>query len=167
MQDAQRCRPTGCCRQTHPLTQCVRFCRKRRAASLARGPACPARTPPHDAATQPALCRLGAKGQAAALHRTRLCARQAAPMLARASTDARPHGSLTSKHTRGSRCAPAAARAQLRRRSVHDADEVVDVVLAVAVLPALDVVQALLGHAAARRAQLERPQEVGRLRGRV
>ena len=58
----------------------------------------------------------------------------------------------------------ARARQRRRGRSVHDADEVVDVVLAVAVLPALDVVQPLLVHAAARRAQLERPQEVGRLR---
>ena len=55
-------------------------------------------------------------------------------------------------------------RQQRRGRSIHDADEVVDVVLAVAVLPALDVVQPLLVHAAARRAQLEGPQEVGRLR---
>ena len=61
-------------------------------------------------------------------------------------------------------CAPARARQRRCGRSVHDTDEVVDVVLAVAVLPALDVVQPLLVHAAARRAQLERPQEVGRLR---
>ena len=48
-------------------------------------------------------------------------------------------------------------------RSVHDADQVVDVVLAVAVLAALNVVQALLGEAAASGGQLEGPQKVGGL----
>lgn len=47
--------------------------------------------------------------------------------------------------------------------SVHDAHEVVDVVLAVAVLATLNVVKALLCKAAARCGQLEGPEEVGGL----
>lgn len=46
---------------------------------------------------------------------------------------------------------------------VHGADQVVDELLAVAVLAALDEVQALLGQAAVGRVELEGPQEVGGL----
>jgi hypothetical protein len=45
-------------------------------------------------------------------------------------------------------------------RSVHGADQVVDILLAVARLAALDVVQPLAVQAAARARQLEGPQEV-------
>jgi hypothetical protein len=50
-----------------------------------------------------------------------------------------------------------------RKLSDHAAEQVVDVLLAVSVLAALDVVQALLGHAPLGRGQLEGPQEVGSL----
>ena len=48
--------------------------------------------------------------------------------------------------------------------SVHGTHEVVDELLAVAVLPALNEVQPLLVEAACRGVQLEGPQEVGALR---
>lgn len=45
----------------------------------------------------------------------------------------------------------------------HSLDELVDLVLAIAEVAALDEVVRLLGPAAGRVAQLEGPQEVGRL----
>eukprot|EP01136_Pigoraptor_vietnamica_P045602 Opistho-1_new@23742 len=59
--------------------------------------------------------------------------------------------------------APALPHQTGAARLVHRADEVVDLALAVAVVAALNEVVRLLLEAAVRRAELERPEEVGRL----
>ena len=51
----------------------------------------------------------------------------------------------------------------LQAHLVHGADQVVNVLLAIAMLATLNEMQALLRQAACRRVQLERPQEVAAL----
>lgn len=78
-------------------------------------------------------------------------------IVARPRADATPKV-LTPKPTQPTHHPPPAERGG---GLVHAADQRVDLVLAVACLTALDVVQALLGHAAERGGELEGPQEVG------